>query len=261
MRAYSIGVFFDVWNIDHKKWHEQADFIRSLGGVDHVELMLEIVDLKPRDIALLKKLLGPYKVVLHAPFMNLDLHSPHPEIVEASLKVIGKSIKIGKQLGASTMTLHIDSHPNYYTKQQVTTKTRDVVNKLASEVKMRIGVENMSKGGNMKLFYPSQPEHFYLLSKVFNKDVGFTLDTGHFLFDEYDPVKIIDKLGDKIFDIHLHDGKKKKAHLELGKGKLDLEGLIEILDRVKYSGYLTLEVMGRKEIAASWNTLNKALNA
>lgn len=260
MRRYSIGVFFDAWTNDEKQWIKQSNFIKRLNGIEHVEIMLEYVDLTPKQITTLKRLLETYKIVLHAPFMNLSILSPHKEIVDASLNIYKKAARIGKQLGANIMTFHIETYPNFYTEEKVKTLCKQIINRLSTDTNMKIAIENLSYGGNTRISYPWNPKQVYSLSKILSANIGFTVDVGHFLHDEFDSIKVIKKLKDRIFDIHLHDGFAKKAHLDLGKGALDLNKFLLTLQENNYSGFLTIEVLGRKDIASSWDTLTNAIN-
>lgn len=118
MRKYSLGVFFNVWTSNKEDWKSQAKFIQQLKGVEHVEIMLENVDLTKEEISYIQELL-PYKKIVHAPFMNLSLLSPHEEIRKASRAVYKKAFHIARIFDADTITLHLDSYPNYYTESYV----------------------------------------------------------------------------------------------------------------------------------------------
>lgn len=259
MRKYSIGVFFNVWTSDFKKWQDQAEFIKRLRGVEHVEILLEDVDPTSTQLHRLSKLLKPYKKIVHAPFMNISILSPHKEIVEASLKVCQKAAKITKKLGADTMTFHLETYPNYYSEIEAQEQAQKIINRFSKNTGLKIAIENISYGGKTRLTYPSNPQQFYKLSRVLRNSVGFTLDIGHFLKDEFDPIAVVKHLKNRIFDIHLHDGRKGKAHLELGKGALNIKKLISNLEKINYGGFLTLEVMGEKETLSSWRTLKDIL--
>lgn len=259
MRNYSMGVFFEVFTSDKKNWLDQANFIQKLRGVEHVEIMLENVDITKEEIIYLKELLSPYKIVIHAPFMNLSILSPHAEIVNASLDVYKKAAAIAKTLESDVMTFHLETYPNYYKEVDVENRTKEILNKFAKDAGLKIAIENISYGGNTRVTYPSNPLQFRRLASIINNNVGFTLDLGHFIADEFDPIDVISELSNKIFDIHLHDGKKGKAHLELGKGVINLKRFFKALNVTNYAGFVSLEVIGRKETVSSWNTLRGLL--
>src|SRR3972149_9550294 len=104
MKHYSLGVFFNIFGKDKKDWEKQVNFINSLDGVEHVEVLLEDTSLNNKQIRILKELLQNYRIIIHAPFMDLTLLSPHQEIVKTTISIFKKAIKIGKALNAETMT-------------------------------------------------------------------------------------------------------------------------------------------------------------
>ena len=80
MRQYSLGVFFNIFNKNKKDWEKQIKFINSLNGVEHIEVLIEEISLTKKDVDILKKMLKNYRIIIHAPFMDLTLLSPHKEI-------------------------------------------------------------------------------------------------------------------------------------------------------------------------------------
>lgn len=88
--------------------------------------------------------------------------------------------------------------------------------------------------------------------------ISFGPDTAHLAAGKCDPVEIFERYADRIRFVHLKDIKKAKAaggdgaqktgfeiysnFLELGEGDVDFPAIFKILERVKYSGYLTVEL-------------------
>ncbi|HEV3055168.1 MAG TPA: TIM barrel protein [Solirubrobacteraceae bacterium] len=90
-------------------------------------------------------------------------------------------------------------------------------------------------------------------------DVGLCLDTGHLLLGRGEPVTAIRAWADRINHVHLKDARldrleeivaeaapvqeiwRRKAFCALGDGDIDIEGVLEALDQIRYSGWLVVE--------------------
>jgi len=72
-------------------------------------------------------------------------------------------------------------------------------------------------------------------------EIGSCVDTGHVLRSGEDPVKWIKALGPRVHDVHIKDFSDPKTEHVLGKGKLDILGVLQALKEVKFQGILALE--------------------
>jgi sugar phosphate isomerase/epimerase len=72
-------------------------------------------------------------------------------------------------------------------------------------------------------------------------EIGACVDTGHVLRIGEDPVQWIKALGPRVHDIHLKDFAGPEDERVLGKGKLDVLGVLKALKEVKFPGVLALE--------------------
>jgi sugar phosphate isomerase/epimerase len=72
-------------------------------------------------------------------------------------------------------------------------------------------------------------------------EIGSCVDTGHVLRIGEDPVKWIQALGPRVHDVHIKDFSDEKTEHVLGKGKLDVLGVLKALKEVKFTGILALE--------------------
>ncbi len=74
-------------------------------------------------------------------------------------------------------------------------------------------------------------------------EIGSCVDTGHVLRIGEDPVQWIKALGPRVHDVHIKDfaGPAGKDERTLGKGKLDVPGVLKALREVRFSGILALE--------------------
>lgn len=74
--------------------------------------------------------------------------------------------------------------------------------------------------------------------------IGMCLDIGHDTRYGNDVVKDIKKYHSRIFDIHLKDvtGHTGKGYsVEVGRGVIDIPGVVKMLRKVKYTGMISLE--------------------
>lgn len=253
MKKYSIGVFFNLLSKNRKDWDREIDKIKKLSKVGHVEIMLEETRLRRSDIRYLKNLLQNYRIILHAPFLDLTFFPNHTDIAKAVRKVYKKSFAIAESLKAENITLHAESYPFFYSEQRAEKQLIKEWEHLSSLTSIPLSLENLSLGGKTQIPYPSTPKQ---ILKIASK-TPITVDAGHLLKDNFDVYNVIEKLNKKIGDIHLHDGAKGFAHAGFGKGNLDLEKLLLVLKKINYEKFLTLEIMDPDELIHSWNLLSR----
>jgi sugar phosphate isomerase/epimerase len=72
-------------------------------------------------------------------------------------------------------------------------------------------------------------------------EIGACVDTGHVLRTGENPVDWIKALGPRVHDVHLKDFSDAHTEHILGKGKLDVVGVLKALKDVKFSGILAVE--------------------
>lgn len=90
------------------------------------------------------------------------------------------------------------------------------------------------------------PDATSVYSRVKNLDkrLGLCFDIGHNLRYGKDPIADIARYSDRIFDLHLKNITAAAAEgktCELSRGVIDIQGLIRVLRKVKYSGMCSLE--------------------
>ena len=108
--------------------------------------------------------------------------------------------------------------------------------------KYRIRVAIHNHGPEDKL-YPS-PVDVYDHIKGLDDRMGLCLDIGHAARAGADIVKVVNDYAPRIFDMHIKDLaaiSKKAQPIELGRGVLDIPGLLKTLKRIRYSGYCSIE--------------------
>jgi len=78
--------------------------------------------------------------------------------------------------------------------------------------------------------------------------IGGCVDTGHYIRSDEDAVEAIERLGKRVFGVHMKDvrtlkdgGKNRKQFTILGQGDLDVPGCLKVLRKLNYDYALSLE--------------------
>lgn len=105
---------------------------------------------------------------------------------------------------------------------------------------IRIAIHN--HGPEDKL-YPS-PVNVYEHVKGLDERIGLCLDIGHAARAGADLVKVVKDYAPRIFDLHIKDLaviSKEPRPIELGRGVLDIPGLLAALVKIRYAGVCSME--------------------
>jgi len=255
MKKYSIGVFLNIFTDNQSEWLDNLKFINSLNGVEHLEILPEYIP-SNKELDFFFNLQKKYRLIIHATFLDLTLLSPHQTINNESLKILEKCYQFGLSIKAEAFTMHAGYMSKFWKKEQVKNNITNMVTKLQKSKKMPVCIENLAEKWSIQIPYPCTLEHIEDVSKITN----LTIDVGHLLKSGTNPYNVIEKYSNRICNIHLHDAVKDKDHMQLGTGNLDLDKLLLILDRVNYSGFLSIEVVNKDKIRNSWITLLKKLH-
>jgi inosose dehydratase len=105
---------------------------------------------------------------------------------------------------------------------------------------IRVAIHN--HGPEDKL-YPS-PVDVYEHIKGLDERIGLCLDIGHAARAGADLVKVVNDYGPRIFDLHIKDLKeisRAAQPIELGRGVLDIPGLLTALIKIRYAGVCSIE--------------------
>lgn len=117
----------------------------------------------------------------------------------------------------------------------------DSLDKLVAEYDIRVGIHNHGPGSS----YDKISE---VVDAVKDHDprIGACVDTGHFIRSKEDPIEAVERLGKRVFGLHIKDEEKqeKKSHnVIIGKGFLDVTKLFATLKEVGFpaDGSISLE--------------------
>jgi sugar phosphate isomerase/epimerase len=116
----------------------------------------------------------------------------------------------------------------------------DIVERLAKEFQVRVAIHNH---GVTDKKYPS-PLDVLRLVKDRDPLIGICMDVGHTVAIGQDPVPIIKKCADRLYDFHIKDitaPNAKGKTVEIGFGIIDIVGVLRTLIKIKYAYHLALE--------------------
>lgn len=114
-------------------------------------------------------------------------------------------------------------------------------------------LEKLCKEYGKKLAIHNHGRHDHLgspwrLEEVFaqtSENIGLCMDTAWMLDAGCNPVEMAEKFQKRLYGVHvkdfIFDRAGKPEDVVVGEGNLDLKGFFAFLNRIKYSGYLTLE--------------------
>ncbi|HEY6899914.1 MAG TPA: sugar phosphate isomerase/epimerase, partial [Puia sp.] len=108
------------------------------------------------------------------------------------------------------------------------------------EYNIRVAIHN--HGPEDKL-YPS-PANVYEHIKGLDSRIGLCLDIGHSARAGMDPVEAVGKYASRLYDLHIKDLSvivRESKTINLGRGVLDIPGVIRALKKIRYTGYCSIE--------------------
>jgi inosose dehydratase len=116
----------------------------------------------------------------------------------------------------------------------------DLVAILAKENDVRVAIHNHGPGDKR---YPSP---YDVLKAVESRDshLGLCIDVGHTVRIGVDPVKAIFDCSRRLYDFHIKDVTQAEPSgetIEVGRGIIDVVGVLKALRTIKFSGHLALE--------------------
>ena len=118
--------------------------------------------------------------------------------------------------------------------------TFDLLDKLVAEYDIAIAIHNHGPKASYDKVTDVQT-----WVKDRHPKIGACVDTGHYLRSDEDPVEVIEKLGKRVFGVHLKDVKNLpdggKKFTILGEGDLRLVDCLKALKKLDYKYSLSLE--------------------
>lgn len=114
------------------------------------------------------------------------------------------------------------------------------VNDLVKKHNIKLAIHNHGPGDDLY----SSPDDVYAKIKGLDKRIGLCVDIGHVVRIGQDPVQMIEKYKDRLYDMHLKDVDKAEAKgssVEIGRGIIDIPMVIRTLKKIDYQGCMALE--------------------
>ncbi len=114
------------------------------------------------------------------------------------------------------------------------------VNDLVKKTHIKLAIHNHGPGDDLY----SSPNDVYAKIKDFDSRIGLCIDIGHVVRIGQDPVPMLSKYKDRLYDIHLKDVDKAQRDgkpVEIGRGVIDIPKVVKTLKKIKYQGSVALE--------------------
>ncbi|MEA1956902.1 MAG: sugar phosphate isomerase/epimerase [Euryarchaeota archaeon] len=256
-------------------WYGNRPFKRTLEEIyklelDYFEFSLDypLPDcMVKREIEELRGLLEEFglKIAFHSP-LDISVTHPRDEIADASMTVLRRCMEFSAEFMPLSLYYNLHLHPKVSTyklddvreeiKQKGLRRCLDIT-KMASEFGILVSVEN-------DLVPFEWSDLIFEAISLSASDVYFTFDIGHAIMAEVTQpksrIKIkdgnyldylkrwIDKCGDKMRVVHLHDCSltEKQDHLSIGSGELDFDAVFKVLKGTKCK-YMVIETFWRNK--------------
>lgn len=115
-----------------------------------------------------------------------------------------------------------------------------LVNDLVKKHNIRLAIHNHGPGDDL---YHS-PNDVWAKIKDLDKRIGLCIDVGHVVRIKEDPIPMIAKYKDRLYDMHMKDVNKAEEDgtpVEIGRGVIDITGIIKALKKINYSNRVAIE--------------------
>ncbi len=179
---------------------------------------------------------------------HLPMESTKEEILAAAAKVRAGGLDL---YGCSVVVLQngkeVDQAFEYAKTAQMPMIIAQPVNELLDLLERKV------KEYNIKLAIHNHgpedhnfPSPFETMDKIKNMDnrLGLCIDVGHVRRSGIDPSECIKKCADRLMDVHIKDLKTIQLVsdvCEVGRGKLDIPGILRTLINIKFKGIVAFE--------------------
>lgn len=115
-----------------------------------------------------------------------------------------------------------------------------LVNELVKRHNIKLAIHNHGPGDDLY----SSPNDIHAKIKDLDKRVGYCIDIGHVVRIKQDPVPMLEKYKDRLYDMHIKDMSKAEPDgkaVEIGRGVIDIPRVIKTLKKINYQGYVAFE--------------------
>lgn len=229
--------------------HDPVDEIRWMAemGIDFVDLTIEPPSAASWrvDVRAIRQALERHKlqVVGHTAFY-LPLASAFEGIRRAAVEEFKRCVEVFRDVGASWMNIHPDRHAPMHDRAFFIRRNIESIREVqqhADKCGVGLMIENL----------PGDFNSAWQLGELLDPlpKLGLHLDIGHanLMVHRNTTEEILDRYGERLRHVHLHDNRGGHAdlHLPLGAGDLDIPASLNALKRCGFDGTITLEVFTR----------------
>jgi sugar phosphate isomerase/epimerase len=184
------------------------------------------------------------RYTLHAPCFDLNPASGNAGVRAEVLRQYHLALEVAAELEAIQMVVHSGPRSDPRLSRKVAWQAvRAMLEALlpsAERLDVCLALENTGYGPASILQY--HDELLAVINDLPTAQVGLTLDVGHALLQELDIDATVDLWAARLCNVHLHDnGGTSDDHLPPGMGVVPLQAALTALQRVGYTGTLTLE--------------------
>ena len=214
-------------------------------GFDFVEIVMDgAAERRRLDEARIRSLSREHgvDVVVHLPFIDVELGSPRELLTEASVTEMKRCIDTATRVGAEKGVIHPSTHSlagRAWDEEEIYPTIIDSINDIdehASEAGFELCVENLG---------PAFPVAEF--DRVFEgTDASMTLDTGHARIgglESEEQAAFVEEHLHRITHVHVNDTRvEEDEHLPAGMGTLDFRTIFAPMNEKGWSGTISLEI-------------------
>ncbi|SEK22552.1 Sugar phosphate isomerase/epimerase [Methanobrevibacter gottschalkii] len=193
---------------------------------------------------------------IHSPFIDVNIASLQNKSRLNAIKQIKSSIKLANKLDGEAVVVHPGTVPflanKYFRSKVIETANKAMIElgKYGEDLGVLTTFENMPLFDNM--IYSNIEKLHELLA---NNNLSMTLDIGHAKHAGYPADEMY---FDSIKHIHIHDNfGDDDSHLALGDGSIDLNHIVNTLEKNNYDGIYIIEVNNYDSIRKSYEYMKK----
>ncbi|GAC1450550.1 MAG: hypothetical protein NVSMB9_35060 [Isosphaeraceae bacterium] len=118
-----------------------------------------------------------------------------------------------------------------------TRKSLPTLDRLVKEFNLKLAIHNH---GPEDKVWPS-PRDVWKAVQPYDQRIGLCIDVGHTARCDVDPASAFRECASRLHDVHLKDLDQKGHAVEVGRGVLDLPGMLRTLREIGYSHHVGLE--------------------
>ena len=197
---------------------------------------------------------------IHGPFWDLSPGSLDPLVRRVTRQRLDQLFEMVRIFSPIQIVCHTGFDPRHHAGyRQVwmehSFETWETVVKKAEGLKTPLLIENV---------WEDDPGiHMDLFSRVDSSYFGFCLDVGHqHSFSKTSLSDWLNALWQHLRELHLHDNDgTRDAHLPIGRGAIDFEGLFNFLERVNQAPLITLEPHSEEHLAETLSGLLEVMDS